>query len=592
MEYYKLLAKEVEKRISHLQPLLPDSDSDSSDRTVTETEVEIHSCKLRGSNIEAITSIIEKKIVTPSKTFTCISKDKSSSVPVQSTLIKTENLNISDITSPPSANLTEHDVPERDIGWIPKTKKCLNYNNSKNRRVKGHEFEVSDNADNSSSEKPLIKSARTVVSNRGGSSLMSAKSFTGSLIDIHKQSMKDAENTSKLIRQRSYTILTPSPQLLAHLEEQSLFTGVEVTSISMSESCSNLSSPKKRRSWDLETAKEKWSNMAKELDQKNLRGNIRSKTFISKTNLRKPLQQRSTKAKSFVPESIAKTADQNCTTGNVIAATTTRNNKSHFTPEEINTIKKMSETNTHKKETNKICKNTYNSSVDCQSSPVAETELEDPATRVRELYERIQNQQLLQMANLVEKQKKEQLLLQQLFEEQNKLLYKQLKTICPKSPTEIKEAWVEKTDDSDSAPVSLSQVINYSPKDNEPRQRPDVPTKKRDKRDRSSSFGRNQHSKPEPGKPETCVTNKATIVLNCSTPHKKSKTNGSHNGQSMSHGDNRMRPEIETSSISEKEYEEPMLTDRTNDTLADLNITFTDDSGNEFISEGKYYVLL
>lgn len=204
----------------------------------------------------------------------------------------------------------------------------------------------------------------------------------------------------------------------------------------------------------------------------------------------------------------------------------------------------------------------------------------DPAARVRELYEKIQTQQLIQMASLVEKQKREQLLLQQVFEEQNNLLYKQLKNICPKSSTETQEVGEDKHQGVERGPVSLSQLINHRSPD--------------------QSLGDSSLS--------STLTDTNYYINHCDNVLKKSRDitgsirkqqtrSQSQNGNKIqsprsqnegsrtrTHSPTQRNPAVsrrlnyDTSASSENE---PMLTDRTNDTLAGLNVTFPSDNSED-----------
>lgn len=76
--------------------------------------------------------------------------------------------------------------------------------------------------------------------------LSPAKNITGSLNNISS----GLTSPPKLVRQISYTLESPSPLLLAHLEVQSITSGIDVGSISMSESTSRLCNVPKNRSAD------------------------------------------------------------------------------------------------------------------------------------------------------------------------------------------------------------------------------------------------------------------------------------------------------------------------------------------------------
>ncbi|XP_026738901.1 uncharacterized protein LOC113501821 isoform X3 [Trichoplusia ni] len=668
MQYYKLLAKEVEKRISLLQPYILESDSDNEDKTdAPELPESEQGYDLPQESIQAgfsfqtdlLTSLNSIKneenpiVVSPRSPIIDISNNFTSNVLVESVDSRRSpspqfiiDLSLSINETGTGKNLLETvkiaprsppiiDLPERDYNCtrrimqkvITEKEVITEVETQRNTKQKEMIHEVTDfhfsrNKNNLSDNYANIHLAQD------GPSSLSSKSFTGSLNDLHSESVKDLRS-GKLIRQRSYTLLKPSPQLLAHLEVQSINTGIDMTHISMSESYSNLSSPgKKRRSWDLESAKVKWSSMALELKQTNVAPNVSrnasNKSFV-KAPAKKPLHGSPPRTRSMAPEKSRRNISapkptvksdpipksdailrQEHTFRSEPASRTepmlkgealrkhegfpksdpiTRPDHLSKTRNSISPIRNTSH-RTYVKDTPKtIVKKSEHSPQ--KLSPSSKSDSEDPATRVRELYEKIQNQQLLQMATLVEKQKREQLLLQQVFEEQNNLLFKQLKTICPKSPIEVKEAWGEKHPEGNRGPVSLSQLINYKSPE--------------------------QSSLSSPVSATLTDTNK--YLNHCNNVLKKSRdiTNGIKKPPVKSRSQNgtkivspRTQPEVsktrtnsptftqknvaasaasrklnyDTSACSDRDYE-PILTDRTNDTLADLNVTFPSDNSDE-----------
>ncbi|KAH9644946.1 hypothetical protein HF086_010154 [Spodoptera exigua] len=608
MQYYKLLAKEVEKRISILQPYVIDTDSESEDKTDApelpecEQNFELPREEVKAGfnvNIDKITAITSannkdkpkvlspklRNNVTPKRGGGSIETSRSSSPK----LIIDLNLNINEngknvletVKSPHSPPLI--DLPERDYTCTRRiTQKVITekevitevetQRNNKKQKAMFEEMSKLNfiNKDN------LTDPFSDLTISQDGPSSLSSKSFTGSLNDLHRESIK--ETTPKLVRQHSYTLLKPSPQLLAHLEVQSLNTGIEMTSISMSESVSNLSCPnKKRRSWDLESAKVKWSSMALELKQTNvvhnLNKNASNKTIVKQAIKKSPQSSPPQRAKTVSPEKRRNVPPKVMKCSNI----SNSENLSKSLPKSTSPFKNSA---SFVKDPGlpKVSASLNLDKAQPQAfAPPIVGESDDPAVRVRELYEKIQNQQLLQMASLVEKQKREQLLLQQVFEEQNNLLFKQLKTICPKSPIEAKEAWSEKHVESDRGPVSLSQLINY--KSPEPSLGSPV----------SSTLTETNHYinqcdnvlkksrditgsiKKQPTKSRS--QNGSKIVSPKTQPDSKNRTSS----PTQRHTPTSRKLNYDTSVSSDRDYE-PMLTDRTNDTMADLNVTFPSDN--------------
>lgn len=631
MQYYKLLAKEVEKRITLLQPYVIETDSETEDMTDAPELPESEQCyelpheEVQAGfnvNIDKITAITstkntEKSVVLSSKhvPITDICNIKTSNVIVEtidsgprspspkfiidlSLSINETGKNVLETVKRAPYSPPHVDLPERDYNCTRRiTQKVITEKEiitevetqrSKCKKEKETIEEVA-NFSFSLNKNNLADHFPDITSSQDGPSSLSSKSFTGSLNDLHSESIRDLHGNQKLVRQRSYTLLNPSPQLLAHLEVQSINTGIEMSSISMSESLSNINGPnKKRRSWDLESAKVKWSSMAMELKQTNvvhnLNRNASNKSFVkSPPPPKKPVTP--PKAKSVVPEKPRRNI--------VNPKPTIKSNpiphseiviKTESLPKTRKSISPVRNTNnrTFIKEpvSDKANQKAEALSPKHQTNPTSE--MEDPATRVRDLYEKIQNQQLIQMATLVEKQKREQMLLQQVFEEQNNLLFKQLKTICPKSPIEVKEAWGDKHPDGDRGPVSLSQLINYKSPDQSSFSSPvsatltdtnnyishcDNVLKK--SRDITGSI------KKQPIKSR--VPNGAKIVSPKAQPEgSKTRTHS----PTAKHTPTSRRLNYDTSASSDRDYE-PMLTDRTNDTMADLNVTFPSDNSED-----------
>ncbi|XP_041979323.1 uncharacterized protein LOC121733210 isoform X2 [Aricia agestis] len=565
MRNYKFLALEVEKRIETLKSLTLQSDVNSSEDETDAPElpesdqtfdipsvIESNSYKNKSLNLNPniengyedykFNMSNDNNSPTLSNVSECFSSKASSKLVIDLSLsINDTARNLIDSNN---TSQTPNDLPERDCDCVNDNKN-VGSDETKKQSNAQEKVTVSLSINKQSFSDPLPN-----FHLEDGPASLGSKSFTGSLTDLHKESTKEVK-TAPLLRQRSYTVLKPSPMLLAHLEVQSLNRGVDVKSISMSESLSNVSCMnKKRRSWDLESAKIKWSSMALELKEKvkekhlkhnsSASSNIMSKTTPKKAQSNTPSKLKPMdKSKRVTPKASVKSEPAQRPTKLPSPVRCSSQNPKPSSSQ--NNVEKKTEETKHK--------------------PISESE--DPATKVRELYEKVQKQQLVQMANLVEKQKREQILLHQLFEEQNNLLFTQLKTICPKSPNEVKEAWVEK--DADRGPVSLSQLINQ---------------------------------KTEPDSPVIATLTETNNYLNqCDQilkksrnmsesikrpPQEKPSTLSLEGSITRTHSPNTPNPNIsrklvyDTSASSERDYD-VVLTDRTNDTLADLNVTFPSD---------------
>ncbi|XP_028175206.1 uncharacterized protein LOC114363619 isoform X2 [Ostrinia furnacalis] len=623
MQYYKLLAKEVEKRISLLKPYIIDTDSDSSeDKTdapelpENEQSYELPQEEIQAGfniNIDKIVAVtnettLEKSIlnspppcsittdfynnitsnVTVSNTIatpTVTSSPKKFVIDLSLSINETGRNVLETLKKSPQHSSPPIDLPERDYDSpknvtqkevLTDVESCKKSSKQQNKTDDIVNFSFSIDKDILSDPFPDLSI------NQDGPSSLSSKSFTGSLIDIHTESMKESQIGPQLIRQRSYTLLKPSPQLLAHLEVQSMNTGIDMSCISMSESFSNLSSPgKKRRSWDLESAKVKWSSMALELNQKNVI-NAAKVNGVNKTNVAKPIPKKTQqpspqRSRSVVQE---KTRRPNMPTKPIPKSEPIQKQppRKSFSP-----VRNVPTTRAVpiKEPVSTKTPNSSQESVASKPSTIPISESEDPAARVRELYEKIQKQQLIQMANLVEKQKKEQQLLQQVFEEQNNILYKQLKTICPKSPVEAKEAWADKNNDrADRGPVSLSQLINHKTPESSGFDSPVSVTLTEtnnyinhcdDVLKRSKDITSNIKKQQPIARPQN----------GAKTSSPRIKTDGSRTRtHSPTSRNTSRRLNYDTSASSERDFE-PLLTDRTNDTMADLNVTFPSDHSED-----------
>ncbi|GBP03356.1 Centriolar coiled-coil protein of 110 kDa [Eumeta japonica] len=209
------------------------------------------------------------------------------------------------------------------------------------------------------------------------------------------------------------------------------------------------------------------------------------------------------------------------------------------------------------------------------TTPLLKSSIDDPGTRVRELYEKVQKQQSMQMATLMEKQKREQKLLRQVFEEQNTLLYKQLKSICPKQPIEAKEAWVEKSqqEDIDRGPVSLSQLINHKASQSD-----ELNTTSSTLTDTGTYIGQcetismKDKDTPNNFKKSFSKVKPKTVTHIEASQHFASNSLGKIMDNSLQGKSSHFHINQHNSG-SEREYEDVILTDRTSDTMADLNFT-------------------
>ncbi|XP_063383645.1 uncharacterized protein LOC134669947 isoform X2 [Cydia fagiglandana] len=561
MQYYKLLAKEVEKRIVDLKAYVSDSEEDSAQDNTDAPEL-LQDYEQPHDHVQQILQVFDSNMTTfredkLEETLSASTTNTDSNSPDLCNTVSSSNASYSlpkfsvnslqnEISnSMDKINSSQHtpqpiEPPERDCNTTPKkiteveklTDDEISFDGKKPEReivdLLRVEFDISK-------VEPLLSGVFPDMTMTDGPASLGSKSFTGSLNNIHSESVKDA---ATLVRQSSYTVLNPSPMLLAHLKVQSLSTGVEVTSISMSDSLSNLNTPKKRRSWDLESAKIKWSSMAHELKQKTAQTKPVDNKNLSKSSVKKP-QQTPNRSKS-----VCEKPRRPSLPGKALKSEPVQNQKTKKC-----TPSPYADTNSTNVKELKANNNT-------QPSPKKLiSECEDPATKVKELYERIQNQQLLQMANLVEKQKREQMLLQQVFDEQNSILYRQLKTICPKSPVEAKAAWADKVD---RGPVSLSQLINHKS--------PDSLTST------LTDTHNNLNKCAEVLKMSKDISGSIKKQNQPGTPTDGSRT--------RTHSPKRTRTSRKLSydtSSSDREFE-PILTDRTNDTLAGLNVTFTSDS--------------
>ncbi|XP_013170237.1 PREDICTED: uncharacterized protein LOC106119679 isoform X2 [Papilio xuthus] len=596
MQYYKLLAKEVEKRILLLKTFTSCSDSEASEDKTDAPEIpeseqnyELPVDDLVSVNNETIVNDDNEKSsnrsVTNSPKLSSLSSNNSDKLcsnltPITDTALNESSKLVIDVSLSFShtdettlhgnktlPQDTPSDLPEHDDEKPTKENKpdfkldCDKVKQPSNKSNFG--------INNKSATMDNFLSSMQY----DGPSSLGAKSFTGSLNDIHKGSEKTTQS-NPLIRQRSYTVLTPSPMLLAHLQIQSLSTGVEMAAISMSESRSNLTSPnKKRKSWDLETAKATWSNMALELKKNNIVINVAldGSNDLKCNGTKKRLLSRSAdKSKGQTVLRSRSAASEKTRYSNLTSKPTIQSEPIHRNHKSRNPTKNVNDkTLSHQKSKEPKLQSPQQGS---------ESDDPDPAKRVRELYERIQKQQLIQMATLVEKQKKEQILLQQVFEEQNNLLFNQLKTICPKSPGEVKKAWIDKNETPERGPVSLSQLITPKPPETSDRDSP-VSTTLTDTNNYLNHC-------------DNVLKKSRDITSSIKKQHKEFK-NESHSKTSPAKSDvekirnrspnnrNTSRKLIyDTSVSSDREYD-LILTDRTNDTMADLNVTFPSDNSED-----------
>ncbi|XP_049873650.1 uncharacterized protein LOC126372111 isoform X2 [Pectinophora gossypiella] len=616
MQYYKLLAKEVEKRISILKPYveqdidsseektdapeLPECEQNEPERPIEEIETEFGIIINKASTgSEDISETSELFSPLNDKYHYKISHIEASKLVIDLDLPVEEREKELYNTLPktPHHTLETDELPERDCNNTYVQKELLTEFETCRKDTK----QKDTSEDISRLEFSLPLDSEFIALHHDGPSSLSTKSFTGSLHDLHSDSAKESE-VPPLIRQRSYTVLKPSPQLLAHLEVQSANTGIDVHSISMSESKSNVSMHnKKRRSWDLETAKVKWSSMALELKKSTANGassNHSNKNISKKapqitpttTSLKSQNQEKARKANlnQRAPKSdpVQRAKKIQSPVRHSSEKTTIKDNGKQ--PTSKTAMKNSPTKSSASNKEDKLVK---------ESTTTLISGSDDPAGKVRELYEKLQKQQMLQMTSLIDKQKREQQLLQQVFEEQNNILLKQLKTVCPKTAIEAKQAWGDLKEDSNRGPVSLSQLINNKTPE---QSAPQSPVSK-------TLTETNNYI----NKCDNVLKKSRDITNNIKTPPSKTRTATAANRsqkktletlQSPQKEVNRTRPgspnfrnssrrlNYETSASSDYEASgvgrdyEPISTDRTNDTMADLNVTFPSDSSDECLS--------
>ncbi|KAI5635191.1 calcium-dependent calmodulin binding domain-containing protein [Phthorimaea operculella] len=557
MQYYKLLAKEVEKRISILKPYVESESESNCDATdapdITESEEYTPTLQDKvGNTNDFITDTFlpsdhREKAKTPRSPM--VEHDTRIELDVEIE----NNRSYRGTNRSPRNSPVPDEIPERDCDYkIENPLETFTDAESNKKTEDDINFNIIDRNLGELSVRDL-----TPLSQDGPPSL-SSKSFTGSLNDIHADVSKQSQKPN-LVRQRSYTVLNPSPQLIAHLEVQSLSTGVEMSSISMSESMTKLNdSARKRKSWDLETAKEKWSSMAKELKNKNI---VSQENGVSNAGYAKSLGKSAPKTSPYA-KSNSLSQDKR---GKAVPGRTTKSETGQKPKPALGTKGRLSKENNTSSQNGSVANIPFQTPAVKKETPNKAVPLisdsEDPAARVRELYEKLQKQQLMQMTSLMEKQKREQQHLQQLFEEQNSLLFKQLKTVCPKASIEVKQAWGDLKEDNDRGPVSLSQLMTSTPENSSP--------------SRSSS-------------PVSTLTVTSSCISKCDNVLQKSReiTNSLRKPTAKpgttSLARQKVSPAPSRNTSRRLNYDtssdvDPMLTDRTNDTMADLNVTLLTD---------------
>lgn len=434
MQYYQLLAKEVESRISRLTPYCaPIEDisehekETSSDSTVCESPQITQQARGDAESVQDLAAHIESalKSLVEERNQEIQSKNNT----IQN--IKLERNRDAYTFSPLSEKgerkevIDDDDIPEKDNA---QSKGVM----AKGKKISFSASTVKEGTKSAEKAKAPEK-AKTQEKTKTQEKSVSKKRMSGSLVDLSHRSPERKSHIPTLQRQNSYTLLTPSPQLLAHLESRSQQTGQDATKLSMSDS--QCSPKQKRRNWDLETAKVKWSNMAMELKQKHCIPKLITKT-------EKPVT--SEKVETDKPK-----ADQQSQTMVRSKSNPQRHRLSSLTSKTVmRSDMKVHQEPPGDRSPPRRASRPVTPCPPCSpkqkspSPPPSPSEKpippqyiigdkEDPSKKVRELFETIQKQQVMQMASLVEKQKREQMMLQQVFEEQNLYLSRQIKNICP-----------------------------------------------------------------------------------------------------------------------------------------------------------------
>ncbi|XP_077298805.1 centriolar coiled coil protein 110kDa isoform X2 [Arctopsyche grandis] len=256
--------------------------------------------------------------------------------------------------------------------------------------------------------------------------LSPSKNVTGSLNNISS----GLSSPPKLVRQNSYTLEYPSPLLLAHLEVQSLVSGVELHSISMSESTST-SHLNKQKSLDSNKAKEIWSSVGSDINSLSLNENSAVPSISNKDN--SDLSDKRLSTLGCENKLELKYDKQPTTKPSTLQSLTTSKTSSLniSSDEKAKEVDKVSESSPHiespvSDKTNSTVMSNTETNDAATSLPLDVSKCSSTSSSsnvcLKYILKKFEEDHEKKLVELINKQKEEQLLLQKTFENQQKLL--------------------------------------------------------------------------------------------------------------------------------------------------------------------------
>lgn len=368
---------------------------------------------------------LKNSVEKPAQKEVCATKDINFNISSADHLKIAKNFNIN-IESTKPANTcdnSKNDVSSSKI--IPKPSPVsskLKKNNSKK------DISVSSKSFDAKSKNNVLNlkkiSKKSIIDNKN--KLSPSKNVTGSLNNISS----GLSSPPKLVRQNSYTLEYPSPLLLAHLEVQSLASGVEMHSISMSDSTSTSHlCNTKQKNLDSNIAKEVWSSLGSDINSLSL-------------NECSVVAEKNSDVSAVKEASVDLGCDENAH-----LKIFDQNSNSTLSSAQNLKITKISESQVHYYSSVTSDEETSQRSLSLDTSNKSQN---SNNASLKFILKKFEEEHTKKLAELVRKQKEEQSLLQKSYENQQKLLLAQFQSIRQKdrSGTSNKSSSITETENN------------------------------------------------------------------------------------------------------------------------------------------------
>lgn len=485
-----------------------------------------------------------------------------------------KNLNIN-IESTKSTNICEN--PKNDVSSSiniskpsPVSSKLRKNNSKKDIPAGSKSSDIKSNFSKTNVLNLKKMPKKTIIDNKN--KLSPSKNVTGSLNNISS----GLSSPPKLVRQNSYTLEYPSPLLLAHLEVQSLASGVEMHSISMSDSTSTSHlCNTKQKNLDSNTAKEVWSSLGSDINSLSLN---ECSAVVEKCRDISSVKEASVdlgcdeKIHSNSEKIDMKNVDQNSSKMSSI-----QNVKIIKISESVPHI----ESQAYNKN-NSIVTSDEETSQPSLSLDTSNKSQNSNNSSLKFILKKFEEDHAKKLAELVKKQKEEQILLQKSYENQQKLLLAQFQSIRQKENQSVASYKSNSINESENNKSCDSKVLAEKKKET-----PNLNDLHKQAHISESVSSQSQHLYSQ--KTPTKTQGNMETAGNYTTPksshrvlndkHFESQIVRSEECNKISNNPNKEKVSEYIKNKEDSTYEtyDNMVTSRSANTLDDINVTFASD---------------